>query len=62
LFPYINAASSMKAANYERVVHTAVRNATVLDHNISPCEESFIPNVSVYTLEFSSNRMIWIHF
>lgn len=47
MFPYINAASSMKAANYERVVHTAVRNATVLDHNISPCEESFIPNVSV---------------
>lgn len=47
MFPYINAVSSMKAANYERVVHTAVHNATVLDHNISPCEESFIPNVSV---------------
>ena len=37
----------MKAANYERVVETAVPNATALDHTVSPCEESFIPDVSV---------------
>ncbi len=43
----MNVASSMKAANYERVVETAVSNATVLDHSVLPCEESFIPNVSV---------------
>ena len=39
---------SMKASNYEKVIETAMANATVLNHHISPCEESFIPNVTVY--------------
>ncbi|XP_046639042.1 protein O-linked-mannose beta-1,2-N-acetylglucosaminyltransferase 1-like [Daphnia pulicaria] len=57
---------NMKAANYERVVHTAVRNATVLDHNISPCEESFIPNVSGETfvlymkMEHARDTVTWL--
>lgn len=37
----------MKAANYEKVIEAAMANATVLNHLISPCEESFIPNVTV---------------
>lgn len=51
----------MKAINYERVVETAVSNATVLDHTISPCEESFIPNVTV-RLRLSSIEYIYVYF
>jgi len=37
----------LKAAEYERVVEEAIRNAYVLNHKISPCNESFIPDVTV---------------
>ncbi|KAK4008597.1 hypothetical protein OUZ56_013731 [Daphnia magna] len=57
---------NMKAINYERVVETAVSNATVLDHTISPCEESFIPNVTGETfvvymkMEHARDTVTWL--
>lgn len=53
----VNVVSSMKATNYERVVEAAVSNATVLDHNISPCEESFIPSVTVCYICHRYNKL-----
>lgn len=34
----------MKADNYERIIEAMMTNATLLDHYISPCQESFIPD------------------
>ena len=38
---------SLKKDNYERVIEAALANATVLNHKVSPCQESFIPDVTV---------------
>ncbi|XP_057375549.1 protein O-linked-mannose beta-1,2-N-acetylglucosaminyltransferase 1-like [Daphnia carinata] len=57
---------NMKAINYERVIETAVSNATLLDHTISPCEESFIPNVAGETfvmymkMEHARDTVTWL--
>ncbi|CAB3383749.1 Hypothetical predicted protein [Cloeon dipterum] len=43
--PYVEmrGIDSMKKENYEELVISLIKKATVLDHSKSPCEESFIP-------------------
>ena len=51
----------MKADNYERVIENVAVNALVLDHHVSPCDESFIPNVTVRIPFETFNYLCFTH-
>ncbi|XP_013404998.1 protein O-linked-mannose beta-1,2-N-acetylglucosaminyltransferase 1-like [Lingula anatina] len=41
----LKAIDKMKKDEYEKLLHDIIQRATVLDHSVDPCNESFIPDV-----------------
>ena len=44
--------SSLKKAEYEVLIESLLKKATVLDHTLSPCDDKFVPDTQVSNIPF----------